>query len=88
MYSWDAAYYYCEALSKIEGSGITGMAKKDSFERVDGISGTAWLNSLYPSGTTPTSSNECGAFYVNLTTGAASGIHHRRGNANAYALCE
>jgi hypothetical protein len=68
--TWDSAYYYCEALSKIEGSGITGMAvKKDSFESF-GIYSYAWVNSLADGGLTPTSSNTCSAFHLDLSDGA------------------
>ena len=83
--TWDAAYYYCEALSKIDDS-ITGMAKKDSFEPFGG-EGYGWLNTLANGGSTPTSGNEYEAFYVDISSGSVNG--YSRGNDSFFsALCE
>ena len=84
--TWDAAYYYCEALSKIEGSGITGMAKKDSVEPV-GVDEYAWgwVNTLDDGSTTP-SSNNCIAFNMALFPGAVSNAI--RSSEGGYAMCE
>ena len=83
--TWDAAYYYCEALSKIDDS-ITGMAvKKDSFEPF-GVDGFSWLNTLQSGGSTPTSGNECRAFLVYLYSGGVYNDFGREGNY--YAMCE
>ena len=80
--TWEQAYYYCEALSKIDDS-ITGMAKKDSFEPVV-VDGNGWTNTLVSGDITP-SGNDCWAFYVDLSSGA---VYNDRRDYYIYAMCE
>jgi hypothetical protein len=84
--TWDQAYYYCEALSKIDDS-ITGMVvKKNSFDPF-GVGGFGWLN--FTSNPTPTSYTGCYTYYVTLSSGLV--VYHtggRNSTDNLYALCE
>ena len=83
--TWDAAYYYCKALSKIEGSGITGMAKLANFKPL-GASGSGWLNILATGATVATSTTTCNARTVSLSSGEV--VNANRCIGDHYALCE
>ena len=78
--TWDAAYYYCQAL-KARGDITSGLAGKDNTDLPD--DDAYWLNSLYPSGSTPTSSNSCDAFYMDY-----GDVHSNVRYSDCYALCE
>ena len=75
--TWDAAYYYCEAL-KARGDITSGLAGNNSNPPSDY---TYWVN---PDGSTPTSSNSCEAFGADV--GYVFNDFPR--DLSAYALCE